>query len=262
MTGETPRRGDRKSLPDVERWEGLGVPLDAVNLRGALVFVQAMLASNLGGWVATPNAEIVYSAWHDADLRAALADALLSVPDGVGVVWASRVLGGPTLARVAGIDLVSEVLEHCGREGLPVFFLGGRPGVAAGAARRAAELWPGLRVVGTGHGYFDRGDEGEVLDAVAEARPRVIVVGMGHPRQEQWLAANVRSVPGALGIACGGTIDVLAGVAHRAPRWVRAANLEWLYRLLSAPRARWRRTLSLPLFAARVLAMRRRQSRP
>lgn len=251
------RSSDGRCAPaPVRRWEGLGVPVDDVDFAGAVGLIQTMLERRIGGWVATPNPDIVCSAWRDPKLRAVLCDASLSVADGIGIVWASRVLGGPALSRVAGSDLVSEALSFCARQGLAVYILGGRPGVAAGAGRRAGELWPGLRVVGTGHGYFDRAAEPEVLARVLKAEPRLIVVGMGHPRQEMWLAENLRAVPGAVGIACGGTIDILAGVARRAPRWVRRANLEWLYRLISAPRARARRALNLPAFVARVLGLR------
>jgi len=248
-TGET-------FFPRAPRWTRLGVPVDAVGFDGAVACVRAMLEHQTGGWVATPNPEIVYSTWRNPSLLPVMAGASLSVADGIGLIWASRVLGGPALDRVHGIDLVSAVLSLCAEEGLPVFFLGGLPGVAAGAARRAAELWPGLRTAGAHHGYFDKAGEPEVLAAVVRAGPRLVLAGMGHPKQELWLAENIQSVPGAVGIACGGTLDVLAGFVRRAPAWIRQANLEWLFRLLSAPGTRGRRALVLPSFVARVLAMR------
>lgn len=235
------------------RWRGLGVPVDAVDLDTALDWAERRLAAGAGGWVVTPNPEIAVAAWRDERLRAALDAAPLSLADGGGLLWASLFLGGPLHDRVMGIEFLDCCLARCAARGWPVFLLGAKPGVAAEAARRAAARWPGLVVAGTQHGYFTGAEAAEVRAAIAAARPRFLAVGMGHPRQEVWLADNMPHLPGVLGLACGGSLDVLAGRVRRAPGWVQRAELEWLYRLLASPRARWRRSLALPRFVATVL---------
>jgi N-acetylglucosaminyldiphosphoundecaprenol N-acetyl-beta-D-mannosaminyltransferase len=245
-----------ETCPQPARWHALGVPVDAVDPGGAAALVGRMLDCGVGGWVATPNPEIVCAAWRDPDLARAICAASLSVADGVGLVWASRILGGPVRAQVPGIDLLDEALERCAARGWPVYLLGGGPGVAGAAALEASRRWPGLKVAGHHHGYFDQAGEARLLEEIHRAAPRLIAAGMGHPKQELWLAANIPLLPATVGIACGGSLDVLAGVTRRAPSWARRANLEWLYRLLSGPRRRWRRSLALPVFVARVLALR------
>jgi N-acetylglucosaminyldiphosphoundecaprenol N-acetyl-beta-D-mannosaminyltransferase len=237
------------------RWHGLGVPIDSVDEAGALAWVEAELTAGRGGWIATPNPEIAVAAWRSPALAEALDTASLVVADGVGLLWASRILGGPLQDRVPGIELLDRILALCAARDWPVYFLGARPGVAAAAATQAQTRWPGLRVVGTWHGYFTASEGAAVLAGIAAARPRFVAVGMGHPRQELWLAANMASLPETLGMACGGSLDVLAGQVGRAPLWVRRASLEWLYRIVTAPRERLGRSGALLVFAGRIAAV-------
>ncbi len=240
------------------RWEGLGVAVDAIDPDGALRWVEEAIASGRGGWVSTPNPEMAVAAWDNPRLGETMRSAGLSVPDGTGMIWGSRILGGPLHERVPGIELLERCLEMCAQRGWPVFFLGARPGVADEAARKAAVRWPGLQVSGTHHGYFGEAEAPVVAAAIAAARPqpKLVAVGMGHPKQESWLAAYCPNLPGVVGFACGGSLDILAGRVRRAPRWVQRTGMEWLYRILSQPRERLGRSKALPRFVARVLAMR------
>jgi N-acetylglucosaminyldiphosphoundecaprenol N-acetyl-beta-D-mannosaminyltransferase len=206
--------------------------------------------------VVTPNPEQAVAAWRDAEFAAAVAGASLALADGVGLVIASRLLGGPLGGRVTGVAFLGACLDVCAARGWPVFLLGGRPGVASEAARRAAAARPGLRVAGAHHGYFGADEAAGVLETVRAAAPRFLAVGMGHPRQELWLSANLPQLPGTLGLACGGSIDVLAGTVARAPGWAQRHGLEWLYRLLASPRTRLRRSTRLLVFGWRVVARR------
>jgi N-acetylglucosaminyldiphosphoundecaprenol N-acetyl-beta-D-mannosaminyltransferase len=214
-----------------------------------------MLSQPDGQWIATLNPEIVHYAWHNPALAGALKTASLALADGIGLVWANRLHGGPLRERVTGVDLLEVCLEHCAARSWPVFFLGAVPGVAAEAARRAAQRWPGLPVVGTHHGYFDSADGNRVIRSIQAAAPRLVAVGMGHPRQEIWLAENMSLIAGAVGLACGGSLDILAGKAQRAPEWVQRANIEWLYRVLAAPRVRLRRSSRLFAFGLRMVKL-------
>jgi len=238
------------------RWRGLGIALDVLDQAGALAWVEEAIAAGRHGWVATPNPEIAVSAWRTPALAAALNHADLCLADGIGMLWASRTLGGPLQERVPGIELLEQVLGVCARRGWPVYFLGAKPGVAAAAGRRAAARWPGLKVAGTAHGYFTAAESATVVRDILAAEPRLLAVGMGHPRQEVWLAEHSPRLPAVIGIACGGSLDVLAGQVTRAPDWFRQRNLEWFYRIVAAPRERLGRSRALVDFAARVLAIR------
>lgn len=214
--------------------------------------------------VVTLNAEMAYRAYQDAKLREVLRSADLVTPDGAGVVWAGRVLGGAVSERVTGIDLVHFLMPLAAAQGWRVFLLGGAPGVAEEAAQRLAERFPGLCIVGTHHGYFARGsaEEEGVLEMIERADPHLLLVGMGSPRQEFWIREQIDAgrlkVPVSIGV--GGSLDVIAGRLRRAPAWMQKRRLEWLWRLLQQP-SRWRRMLALPAFTVSVWRQGQRQKR-
>lgn len=261
----------------------LGVRVDRLTLAEAaeatvgLIRRAAARRGSGGGasLVFTPNPEILARARRDAALRNALNAADLLVADGIGVVWASRVLGRPVPERVSGFDLLVALLAGAGgarepeggapqpgAEGLRVFFLGGRPGVAAEAAAAVRRRFPGANVVGEHHGYF--ADDAEVLAEIRRCRPDLLVVGMGSPKQEMWLAKHRAALGGLVAMGAGGSLDVLSARTRRAPSLVRRLNLEWAYRILSEPRARFRRVPGLVAFVLAVAgeALRGRRARP
>lgn len=229
----------------------LGVAVDRVSLDEAVARVEGFIADfardGRTRLVVTPNPEIIYAARTDGELAAALREADLSLPDGTGVVWAARRLGEPVPERVAGIDLMERLLALSARRGYRVFFLGTRPEVVARAAEVARRRYPGLAVAGYHHGYFGPEEDGAVVAAIRSARPDLLIVGMGSPRDQTWLWRHRGDLGVPVGLGVGGSLDVLAGVVRRAPRWLQSLGLEWLYRLLRQPR-RWRRMLALPRF--------------
>lgn len=202
--------------------------------------------------VVTLNPEMIMAAQESAELREALATSALVVPDGIGVVWASRVLGTPLPERVAGIDLAAALLEVAAREGRKVFFLGGKPGVAEEAAERLCRRCPGLRVAGVHHGYFTEAENDRVVEVIAGASPDLLLVGLGAPKQELWIRRHRDRLGAHVAIGVGGALDVFAGRVRRAPQGWQRLGLEWAYRLIQEPR-RYRRMLALPRFAAAVL---------
>jgi N-acetylglucosaminyldiphosphoundecaprenol N-acetyl-beta-D-mannosaminyltransferase len=246
------------AVPRPSRWRALGLPVDNINLTQALAWAAEVITTGAGGWVATPNPEIAVAAWRDPRFAAALNQASLVLPDGIGLVWASNILGGPLSTRVTGIEFLEGCLALCAEQEWPVFLLGAATGVAAKAAARLEARFTGLQIAGVHHGYFGPDETSAVLDLIHQAQPRLLAVGMGYPRQELWLQAHMPQLPGVLGMACGGSLDVFAGEVTRAPSWVQRAGLEWLYRIGRAPGARLRRSWSLPVFAARVLRLRLR----
>jgi N-acetylglucosaminyldiphosphoundecaprenol N-acetyl-beta-D-mannosaminyltransferase len=234
----------------------LGVPVDRVTMAGALARIETFIQEDRPHLVFTPNPEMLDRAVRDPGLTALFERADLSIADGVLVVLASRWMGRPVPERVTGIDLAGEVLARAAGRGWTVFLLGGRPGVAARAAARVAELYPGVRVAGTRDGYFSDDAAAEVAAGIRATGALIVVVGMGAPRQERWMAAHGAACGARVLIGVGGSLDVLAGEVARAPVWVRRLNLEWLYRLARQP-SRWRRMAALPRFAWAAWSRRR-----
>lgn len=195
-------------------------------------------------FVVTPNVDHTVLLPERADLRAAYADAALVLADGAPVVLAARLLGRRLPERVAGSDLVPRLFDAARRE-LRVFLLGAAPGVAERAAGNVARRWPRVRVVGV---YspplgFERqaAENARILDLIAAARPDVLVVGLGAPKQELWVHAHQDRISAAVVLCVGATIDFLAGERRRAPRWMQRGGLEWLHRVASEPRRLLRR---------------------
>ena len=227
-----------------------GVGFDPVTLEEAAARGQAMMQDGGGHYVVTPNPEIVWLARKMPELKTAVNGADLVVPDGIGVIYAARILGTPLKERVPGIELAEALIAHASAQGLSVFLLGAKPGVAERAGEKLCEKYPGLRIAGCADGYFK--DDGPVLARLRESGARLILVCLGFPRQELWMAAHRGDVGPALMLGVGGSMDVFAGDVKRAPEaWCRA-GLEWLYRLLSQP-SRIKRLIKLPVFLLSVV---------
>lgn len=205
--------------------------------------------------VCTVNPEFIVDARRSPAFAAVLAGADLRVPDGVGVLWAARLFGAPLCERVTGSDGIYRICERAAAEGWRVYFLGAAPGVAERTASILAARYPGLAVAGCYSG--GPGDEQwpEIGRRLAEARPDVLFVAFGHPKQDFWIAGHRHELAAAVALGVGGAFDFVAGVAVRAPRWMQRMGLEWLHRLWREP-WRWRRMSKLPRFAVAVLLAR------
>ncbi len=236
----------------------LNVPFDDVTLEEAVGRALALLEQETPSYVVTPNAEIVNWCRHDAEAARAIGGADLILPDGIGVVQASRKLGHPLPERVAGIDFAAGLLEALSRTGKRVFLLGAKPGVAEKAARNLTERLPGLTICGTRDGYFT--DEEAVLENIRESRADVLFVCLGAPRQELFIRKHLHQTGARLHVGLGGSLDVWSGEVKRAPKlWIQL-NLEWLYRLLANP-SRFFRVLKLFAFRRAVAREARRVRR-
>lgn len=202
--------------------------------------------------VVTPNPEMVMKARRDPLLKEAIRSSDMVLPDGVGVVVASRMLGDPLPERVTGVDLMEELLKAAAKDASRIFFLGARPGVAKRAAEKARERFGSIVVVGHHHGYFSREEERSVVEMIRAAQPDFLFVGMGTPRQEIFMTANRDALGAGVAIGVGGALDALSGAVRRAPPLARRLGFEWLYRLVREP-WRWRRQLSLLQFGMTVV---------
>ncbi len=229
----------------------LGVRVDDVTTGETLDFIAAAIAARTPRQLATVNPEFIMAAQTDVAFRAVLDQCALNLPDGIGVIWASRRLGYPLRERVAGSDLVERMAGRASREGWRVYLLGAAEGVAQKAAEVLVSRYPGFNCVGTHSGSPRGEEEGTIVQRVRAAAPDVLLVAYGAPTQDKWIARNLSrlDVPVCMGV--GGALDFVAGVTRRAPRWMRRLGLEWLHRLIRQP-WRWRRMLALPRFAWRV----------
>ena len=214
----------------------LGVNVDAVTMAEAVAHVTAAMDVRANVMIATANAEMIMRATHDEELRDILNAAALVVPDGAGTVWAARHLGHAMPERVAGYDLAQELLRRAPAEGRRIYFFGAAPGVAEKAKEKAEQLYPGIEIVGVRNGFFSPADNAAIIAEIRAARPDLLLVALGVPKQEKWIAAHL--------------------VMKRAPYWMQKAKLEWLFRGLMQPK-RAGRLLALPKFVLKVHASRK-----
>ena len=239
-----------------ERVNILGVAVDAVTMPEAVAAVEYYRDARAGVTVATANAEMIMRATKDAALRDVLAAAALVVPDGAGTVWAARHLGHAMPERVAGYDLVQELLRRAPAAHRRVYFFGAAPGVAEKAKAKAEQLYPGIEIVGVRDGFFSADMNDAIISDIRTARPDLLLVALGVPKQEKWIHEHLAALGVPVAIGVGGTLDVMAGVMKRAPRWMQKAKLEWLFRGMLQPK-RAGRLLALPKFVLKVHAARK-----
>ena len=235
------------------RIEVMGVPFDNVTMEEALDRAQELLEAPGAAYVVTPNAEIVYEAMHGEELAGLLAGADLVLPDGAGVVLGAKILGTPLKQKVAGIDFAAGLMDRLKDTEKTFYFLGSKPGVAEAAAEKLREKYPGLKIAGTHDGYFR--EEGPVIDEINREKPDVLLVCLGAPKQEKFMAEHRDELQVGLMAGLGGSLDGFAGNVRRAPRWMIRCNLEWLYRLIQEPK-RIGRMMRLPKFLGSVVVKR------
>lgn len=229
----------------------LGLPLHV--LGDYTQWLSDCITQQLGVHVVTLNAEMAMQADQDGALATVIRNSEVVVPDGAGVVLFLR-LRGQTIQRCPGIELAESVICAASKMDVPapLFFLGGAPGVAEIAvAKWQAEL-PEMAIAGIQHGFISAEEEEALCEQLKAASPSVILVGLGVPRQEFWIANHRHLCPNAIWMGVGGSFDVWAGTKERAPKFLRENSLEWIYRLYEEP-WRWRRMLALPKFMWRAL---------
>jgi len=230
----------------------LGVQVDKVNIPEAVDRIMEMLSENKPHMVFTPNSEIIMVAYKDEEFKEILNSADLLTADGIGVVYASKILHNPIEERAAGYDIACGVIEKIAETGHGLYLFGGKPGVAETAKENIEKEYPFLRVVGTHDGYFTEEQVPEIIDDINKSGADILFVCLGAPAQEKWIYKNKDKLKVRVSMGVGGSIDVLAGVAERAPEKWCNMGLEWLYRLIKQPK-RFIRMLALPKFGLTVL---------
>lgn len=239
----------------------LDVPVDIVDGRKAMAIFRGLMETGGCSLIVTPNSEIIVNASRDPELKHIIEQADLIIPDGIGLVYASRIIGAPLKERVTGIDFLDAILACLEETGQSAYFLGskpggnGAPGIAELAAGKMREKYKNLKVAGTHHGYFKEADEEGIVKAINDSGAGFLIAALGSPKQEKFIYRhrNELKVKGAIGV--GGSLDVWAGTLKRAPEFYRSHGLEWLYRLVQQP-GRYKRMAALPLFMIKIAVSR------
>ena len=224
--------------------EVLGIQFDNVTMEQAAALGGAMLEEDRFHYVVTPNPEFILASEKDEEFKTVLNGADLVIPDGIGVVYSAKILGTPLKERVPGIEFAACMLKKLNEMGGRLFLLGAKPGVAEQAGENILKDYPNIVLCGTQDGYFQ--DEETVLLKVAAARPDLLFVCLGAPKQEKWMARWGKHTGAKMAIGLGGCLDVFAGNVERAPEVWQKAGMEWAYRLKKEPK-RIGRMAKLPL---------------
>lgn len=229
----------------------LGVGVNTYNMASACDFLVKALDSDSMTKVYTPNSEILLHAYKNPNYAEVLNRGELICADGIGVVYASKILGYPLPERVSGFDLANELLGACAPMGKTLYLFGGKPGVAQKASEKIVSLYPGIKIVGISDGYFDAEKEKAIINDINEKKPDILFVCLGFPKQEIWIDAN-SDLNAKIAMGIGGSLDVFAGEVKRAPKIYQRLGLEWFYRLIKQP-SRFIRMLALPKFGFTVI---------
>jgi N-acetylglucosaminyldiphosphoundecaprenol N-acetyl-beta-D-mannosaminyltransferase len=235
----------------------LGVGVSAINVTMALETIESWIAQREPHYVCVTGVHGVIESQRDENLRQIHNAAGLVTPDGMPLVWLSRVRGFGHVSRVYGPDLLLALCERSVNAGYRHFFYGGAEGVPTQLAANLQRRFPGLRVAGTYSPPFralTTEEDAQVMHRIREANPDVVWIGLSTPKQERWMAAHVEplKVPVLLGV--GAAFDFHAGRKRQAPRWMQRSGLEWLFRLIMEPRRLGRRYLiNNPLFVTLIL---------
>jgi N-acetylglucosaminyldiphosphoundecaprenol N-acetyl-beta-D-mannosaminyltransferase len=237
----------------------LGTEINKLTMFDAVNFCRHAIGSNVGQsadgpsrkthQIITVNPELVYQAAHDPALRQFINSVELKTADGAGLLWAAKYLKRPLPERITGIDLLYQIFALANRHGYRIFLLGSTKETISKAAANIQQTYPNLNIVGWHDGYFNIGNAADselaVKEKIKAARPDILIVGMGAPKQDYWITQNKDALGVPLSIGVGGSFDIISGLKKRAPQWIQKIRAEWVYRLLKEP---WRIRRQINLF--------------
>jgi N-acetylglucosaminyldiphosphoundecaprenol N-acetyl-beta-D-mannosaminyltransferase len=216
----------------------MGLPLANVTASEAIDQIEGLIRSGGTHQVATANLDFWLNSLKDVHLHRIIAGCSLVLPDGMPLVWISKMLGSPLKERVSGADLLPQLAELSAKKGYGIYLLGGRNGVAERAAARLKEMYPGVNIVGH-HAPpladLERMDHGDTLERIRLAKPDILMVAFGNPKQEKWIRMHAKRLGVPVSIGIGGSMDMLIGDVRRAPRWMQRSGFEWLGRCVQEP---------------------------
>jgi len=237
-----------------------GVRVDKVSLEEAVCKVEEFLQDDEPKTIYTPNTEIIMEAKEDEGLKEVLNNGDLIIPDGIGLIYASKIKKKPLVERVTGFDLSIEMIKLADKNKYSLFLLGGEEGIAKKAGEKIVEKYPNVKIVGHNNGYFKGAhigfpgheEEREVIEKIKKAKPDILFVGFGAPKSEKWIELYKNELNCKVMIGNGGTMDIIAGKVKRAPEVYQKLGLEWFYRLIKEP-SRIKRQIALPKFMFKVV---------
>ena len=238
------------------RIDVLGVGFDNVTMAEAVEQGMALLHSEGSHYVVTPNPEIVEACRENGAAKAAVNGADLVLPDGIGIIKGAAMLGTPLKEKTPGIEFAAHMMERMAGEGMSLYLLGAKPGIAEQAAEKLSAQYPGLKIAGTHDGYFK--EDGPVVEDIRQSGADCVFVCLGAPKQEFWMAKNGPATGARLLCGLGGSLDVFAGTVERAPKFFCDHGLERFYRLCKEPK-RIGRMMKLPLFLVHVKQEKRKK---
>lgn len=232
----------------------LDIPITNIRKEKLLQKIETHFNAPAGNlFIVTANPEIIMLTTESTAYKNAVLSADYVLPDGIGVIIASKILKQPLEEKIPGYELLHDLLAYASANEKSVYFYGAKPSVAKKAAEQASLQYMGLKMAGTMDGYSYKGKE--AANKIAATSPDFVFVAMGAPLQEQWIAAHKEQFPNAVLVGVGGSFDVLSGTIKRAPKFWTNNNLEWLYRLITQP-TRAKRMMKIPLFLIEVLKKR------
>ncbi|MDD3227436.1 MAG: WecB/TagA/CpsF family glycosyltransferase [Tissierellia bacterium] len=244
----------------MDRLSIMGVRINNISMNEVLKIAEQKIEDDEKYIIYTPNTEIIMMCQKDEEFLNLMNKSDINVPDGVGLIYAGKVKRFPLKEKVAGYDLSINLLKMADEKGLKLYVVGGRPGVAEAAMKNVQNDYPGIKIVGTQHGYFKGAHLGEfghdeelsLIEDINKQKPHILFVGFGAKKQEQWVEYNKSLINANIIIGNGGTLDGLAGLVKRAPDVFINLGLEWLYRLIKEPK-RITRQIVLPVFMVKVI---------
>lgn len=230
------------------------VQINNVTLEETLSFILEQIQNKRNIYITNPNVDIVMRVQKDPQFANYYHHASLCVADGVPILWAARFLGTPLKEKISGSDLVPHVCRLAAQKGLKLFFLGGRPGAADAAREKLLQQYPQIQICGTYAPPFgfekDNKELEKICQMILEAKPDILFVGLGAPKQENFIRDYYQKLNVPVSMGVGVTFEFIAGIVKRAPKWMQGCGLEWLWRLLMEPKRLWKRYLidDMPFF--------------
>ena len=221
------------------------IDMDNVDMAGALQTIDRLISGGGKHFVVTPNVDHVVRLHEDAEFMGIYRRASLVLADGMPVIWASKLFGKPLKERVAGSDLMVPLCKLAAEKGYSIYLLGSDPGVGEICAGKLKEMFPSVRVAGIyspPYGFEKNEEENrKIVRQINEAKPDILFVALGAPKQEKWTAKHIDQIPIKLALCVGASPDFIAGTMKRAPVWMRGIGLEWFWRLIQDPKRLWKR---------------------
>ncbi len=224
-----------------KKFKFAGIEIDNLTIQEAIDEIEALIKKGKSSYIVTPNAAQLVLLQKDKEFKKVYESAHLALPDGMSVIWASKILGAPLQARITGTELLFSLLGTSCKKNYKIFLLGGGKQIIEEVNKNLQLKFPNLQIVGNQHGYFS--DDREIIEKINKTQADILFIGLGFPKQEKWIYHNLDQLSIKVAVCIGGVFDVVAGKTKRAPEWMQKAGIEWFFRLIQEPQRLWKRYL-------------------